>query len=180
MTFLNRHSWFFVNSYNRTTSTSSLCSLVENGWRVWLWGNLLLPVVHSLHTCSSSQAEKVQHSSQWLRDVGPHLVGNVLFSSPPNEKCKGFISNPYRLRPWGPKTPKFQIICLWKNKLTVWRRCKILVDRRWLSIAQRRPRHGCGRADFPRGSSPVYILSINPSTTVNFLNTLGTTHYTTK
>ena len=37
------------------------------------WSNSLLPVVHSSQTCSSMQAEKVQHSSQWTRDVLPHL-----------------------------------------------------------------------------------------------------------
>merc|ERR1712047_16262 len=44
---------------------------------VELQSPVFLPVVHSSHGCSCSQAEKVQHSSQWLREVVPHSVKAV-------------------------------------------------------------------------------------------------------
>jgi len=44
---------------------------------VELQSPLFVPVVHSSQASSSGQAEKVQHSSQWTRDVLPHSVNAV-------------------------------------------------------------------------------------------------------
>jgi len=51
--------------------------VVVAGLVVELQSPVFLPVVHSSHGCSCSQAEKVQHSSQWLREVVPHSVKAV-------------------------------------------------------------------------------------------------------